>query len=575
MKIIDPSVSLLGQTYALGDLNDESPMKLLELCIRNCYKSEDKITDDSWKSIIKLVLDNGHTSTLEHVSFTFRIITSRDVLQEIARHRIASYSCECLSADTVIHPKGYTIKQLYERFNYPKTCYDKTHNKTIRLKSCDEKNNVIFNKVLDVLYKGKNVVYEVTTELGYKIKATMNHEFMTQDQQFKKLCDLKIGDHIMVNGRPCLLSISDEQLINCYETMTPLEISEFYGCPYRSVIERLKRMGIFQKHKNDKNLEKYNKNHTADSYAKMRNTIKKQYKNGRVVWNKMLDESTESVKRQADALRKYHWNSKPGKENPNWKSGIGGYYRKLTSHIHECQICGSTQDLETHHLDGNRYNNEPENLIKVCTKCHKKFHYHTSNIVKFKGTTCIRNKITNIKYIGEEDTYDIVMKSPYNNFIANGFVVHNSTRYCNYGDSKKGITFVKPQWITWEQIEKANNLLQSRDESSVLYELNNPDIDKDIKCVCNWIEDIKRAEFSYNMKLDLGWKPQQARVSLPGCLKTEIISTMNIRSLLNFLQLRTSPQAHPDMQVVAKLMQQILQEKWPLIFGSPLLSTEE
>lgn len=44
MKIIDPSVSLLGQTYALGDLSDESPMKLLELCIRNCYKSEDKIS---------------------------------------------------------------------------------------------------------------------------------------------------------------------------------------------------------------------------------------------------------------------------------------------------------------------------------------------------------------------------------------------------------------------------------------------------------------------------------------------------------------------------------------------------
>ncbi len=31
-----------------------------------------------------------------------------------------------------------------------------------------------------------------------------------------------------------------------------------------------------------------------------------------------------------------------------------------------------------------------------------------------------------IKYFGEEMTYDISCKAPYHNFIANGFVVHNS-----------------------------------------------------------------------------------------------------------------------------------------------------
>lgn len=239
MKIIDPSVSLLGQTYALGDLSDESPMKLLELCIRNCYKSEDKITDDSWKSIIKLVLDNGHTSTLEHVSFTFRIITSRDVLQEIARHRIASYSVE-------------------------------------------------------------------------------------------------------------------------------------------------------------------------------------------------------------------------------------------------------------------------------------------------------------------------------------------SSRYVNYGNSKKGLTFIRPAWVSQEQLDKAISLLDTfSDSSKVLYAVNDPFITDDIKAICNWYMDLQQAEFSYNFKLDKGWKPQQARISLPGCTKTEIVMTMNIRSLLNFLDLRTSPRAHPDIQVIAKSMEDILKEKYPVIFTNP------
>lgn len=235
MEILEPSVQLIGQTQMLGDTTEESPMKLLELAIRNCYKSEDKIEPDSWKKIIKIVLDNSHTSTLEHVSFNWRIITSRDVLQEIARHRIASYSVE-------------------------------------------------------------------------------------------------------------------------------------------------------------------------------------------------------------------------------------------------------------------------------------------------------------------------------------------SSRYCCYSKEKKGMKFIKPEWITWDQIEEAKKFMPSVQSSAVLYALED-EISSDIKNVYLWLKDLEKAEFSYNYKIDHGWKPQQARVSLPGCLKTEIIMTMNIRSLLNFFELRTSPKAHPDIQVIAKKMQAIMQEKYPLIFG--------
>lgn len=94
MQIVEPSVTLLAYTKLVGDNSESSPEKLIELAMRNCYKSEDKITEDSYKKIIPAVVSLGHTSTVEHVSFTFRIITSRDVLQEFVRHRIASYSVE-------------------------------------------------------------------------------------------------------------------------------------------------------------------------------------------------------------------------------------------------------------------------------------------------------------------------------------------------------------------------------------------------------------------------------------------------------------------------------------------------
>jgi hypothetical protein len=41
-----------------------------------------------------------------------------------------------------------------------------------------------------------------------------------------------------------------------------------------------------------------------------------------------------------------------------------------------CALCGerTSQALETHHIDGNRENNEYDNQIVLCHNCHKRFH---------------------------------------------------------------------------------------------------------------------------------------------------------------------------------------------------------
>ena len=55
MKVIDQSVSLLSQEPgAIG------MYKLMETCGRVCWKSEDKITEDSWKKFIKFLYNRGH-----------------------------------------------------------------------------------------------------------------------------------------------------------------------------------------------------------------------------------------------------------------------------------------------------------------------------------------------------------------------------------------------------------------------------------------------------------------------------------------------------------------------------------
>jgi len=39
-----------------------------------------------------------------------------------------------------------------------------------------------------------------------------------------------------------------------------------------------------------------------------------------------------------------------------------------------CICCGSDENLHVHHIDKNRCNNLPENLLVLCAKCHKKEH---------------------------------------------------------------------------------------------------------------------------------------------------------------------------------------------------------
>jgi thymidylate synthase (FAD) len=86
VKIVQPSVSLEWIT--------ENALQMIERAGRTCYKSEDRITDDSATQFAGMIKQRGHASVVEHACASFRIICDRGVSHEIVRHRIASYSQE-------------------------------------------------------------------------------------------------------------------------------------------------------------------------------------------------------------------------------------------------------------------------------------------------------------------------------------------------------------------------------------------------------------------------------------------------------------------------------------------------
>ena len=88
MKIISPSFQILTE------INGEKILEDIELFGRTAYKSSDKISEDSARKFVSMLVRRGHESVIEHISITVKIVCNRGVSHELVRHRIASYTQE-------------------------------------------------------------------------------------------------------------------------------------------------------------------------------------------------------------------------------------------------------------------------------------------------------------------------------------------------------------------------------------------------------------------------------------------------------------------------------------------------
>ena len=87
MKIIEPIIQVEKVDY-------KQIMKNLERACRTCYRSEGKITEESYKTLLKNCINRGHESILEHEKITIRMVCDIGVYKDLTRHRIASFSIE-------------------------------------------------------------------------------------------------------------------------------------------------------------------------------------------------------------------------------------------------------------------------------------------------------------------------------------------------------------------------------------------------------------------------------------------------------------------------------------------------
>lgn len=207
------------------------PEQNIVAAIRQCYASvgaeelKEKTTEEVKKRLIKQVIESGHTSTLEHASFTFAIDgVSRVTEIHLIRHRIASFSIQSgryVKRDDAgyrVPPaiKGLEDKKLYEKY----------------LKHLDNSQE-LYNELIEAGVKAEDARFCQPQSVQIKMVMTMNarellHFFSVRScvraqweirevaQQMLKLVK-EISPNLFENaGAPCVSQkICDQGKLSC------------------------------------------------------------------------------------------------------------------------------------------------------------------------------------------------------------------------------------------------------------------------------------------------------------------------------------------------------------------------
>lgn len=188
-------------------------------------------------------------------------------------------------------------------------------------------------------------------------------------------------------------------------------------------------------------------------------------------------------------------------------------------------------------IDGKNVLKRLERYGRVCYKSEEKFSPEESsyglikNIIAKKHESVLEHEKLSILFVIDRGVSHELVRHRMASYS------QESTRYCNYSKEKFGreITVIKPVFF--------------KENEQVI-----------------WEETMQYIEKSYFNLLDAGSRPEEARSILPNSLKTEIVMTINYRSLRNFLHLRCHVSAHPQIKEVAIPFLRHLQKELPTLF---------
>lgn len=110
MKLIKPSFEIIEQKPGIDGL-----LQHIERCGRTCYKSEDKITEDSAEKFVNMLVNRGHTAMVEHGT----VYLKYDIIEHGSMNLPNKYHFNEYSVVTINNEPlhGYETPEYKEKFN--------------------------------------------------------------------------------------------------------------------------------------------------------------------------------------------------------------------------------------------------------------------------------------------------------------------------------------------------------------------------------------------------------------------------------------------------------------------------
>ena len=327
----------------------------------------------------------------------------------------------------------------------------------MNLRSCDESTGEIYHThVRDVCYSGRKGVYRVVLTDGREILSTKDHQFLTRDgwQRLEDAVGLELSKSgIATWTRSAEFAVNG---IDAYRDPEWLRARRAEGYSARAIADLA---GV-----------------TIDQVKKQFRKHKIPFLNPDLVWKRSHNKPPwNKGRRYCNILTRGQRGSarvRRGPESHLWRGGItparrriGQWTQREAFRTHrangfKCVLCGSARNLHAHHVDPVAHNPgracDSANLTSLCRECHGELHQRNIELVLLdfieaggafaafwdhvggmrlrkpfvpkKKRATVRHYVAldRVEYVGERETYDVEVDGPYHNFVANGFIVHNS-----------------------------------------------------------------------------------------------------------------------------------------------------
>lgn len=340
------------------------------------------------RAVTSLTADRGKriTEGLSSGSLMLNVALSGNPLVGYVWGRIVEiYGPEsCLDAQTFIryevrsrdgkrqNHKGGTIRRLYERFHglsrsgrgfYQR---DLTRDSVFYVPSVNEHGAVFHNQVADVVFTGRKECFLVRSVSGKELVCTADHRFYT-GTDYVRLEELSVGDTVCVHDN-----------VRCLGRKEPNRYVEVYVRYHpngrRKIVTANDRQG-----------------HQKYSYIRYR-------------------------------VRKSHLLVEADRNGMTYEEYRNALNSKTSDELESLWVV--PDGAVVHHKDGDSRNDVLENLELNGAEEHSRYHANQhQDKLRF---VLVEDQIESIETVGYRETYDIKCYAPHNNYIAQGFVVHNS-----------------------------------------------------------------------------------------------------------------------------------------------------